>query len=1023
MDPEPNELKQFEKFTGTYATVSLVGRKDIVAKIKKAITAKTGQPCVVFFYGPGGIGKTRILNEALDIAREMNKNTDSMLIASTSVDFYHVTNHTRNGLANALYGVLTPPKDPFDNYLQEHRALSRMWLGGEVTGVAEQIQKEINAFEQDMVSISQKRTVILAFDTLEKVLYGSLEGHPGILNQAEGWSWLVKSLSSWGNVVLFVAGRPESYPLFEMPDSQPLKDILKVEVGSFSPEETEDYLRTIEKEAEKHRDNDTALRVQALTPDLRRAIHYYSNGHPILLALLVDYMLNAPPGQVPDLFYRPFENIRKQTGQLIDFRQALEGQLVARLRTTPRIGDTILALGRLPKGADVKLLSKVADISTLEASRWLEEIQRYSFVKVRPSDERVFLHDEMYAILNRQIFNQPVDAPEAGKAEEAILAYYKERNAEIRGQLNELYKPVEIDKRDRLDLVQAAEIHADRRDLLTEIAYYRLRQDAERGYMRCYRYMREAVLTGDLMLYIQIQTEIQAFLSEKDANGQPVVIDEEVRTLLTWEMLISPIAHAWIAREFDTLFQRINNLRANSVLNIYWSIPTYQASLDMWEAYARTLRGGQDNFDLASVAFQRAIQRINTYLDGNDLSKALIWQAKSILATSYRLLGYLQRQQGLIDLAITNYKKALPLLRAIDLRIELAIALNDLGFALTQRGQWTDARALVNDAKEMRRDLGMRGAVALSLNTLAQIELYEGRFEISTEYSERALALGRALVEPRVTGLALIAMAEAQRRLSKTDRIPNLEDKINLLRAARDQSEEALRIFKKHEEKTRQVEALIEIGCACRDWAKLRLQSSSSRDDIRRLVDESQKALREAASEAGTTIRYRQVDAWVNLAWLGYFISDDNLIKEAATMLETIILPEERIRAGVGEPRLDAQKSQMLIWPQIGKLEILYGHRQYERLENSINYEHEKLDALLKAIDHYFLGLQYSSLYSKEYRDINIAKDQIYEHLKKLPSGQLTAVTQRISELKKEYNIRSSELEKLLGARALVDEA
>jgi len=44
------------------------------------------------------------------------------------------------------------------------------------------------------------------------------------------------------------------------------------------------------------------------------------------------------------------------------------------------------------------------------------------------------------------------------------------------------------------------------------------------------------------------------------------------------------------------------------------------------------------------------------------------------------------------------------------------------------------------------------------------------------------------------------------------------DERIELLRRARDYAREANSLFAELGESPRQVEALIEIGCACRDW-------------------------------------------------------------------------------------------------------------------------------------------------------------------------------------------------------------
>src|SRR5688572_12141374 len=104
---------------GALATRDLVGRKDLIERFDKALENSTDQPRVIFYWAKGGMGKTRLLDSLLKLAREKG----GMRVAKNLVDFYHMNTHTPNGLADALYEVLTPPYDEFGEYLKKRQAL------------------------------------------------------------------------------------------------------------------------------------------------------------------------------------------------------------------------------------------------------------------------------------------------------------------------------------------------------------------------------------------------------------------------------------------------------------------------------------------------------------------------------------------------------------------------------------------------------------------------------------------------------------------------------------------------------------------------------------------------------------------------------------------------------------------------------------------------------------------------------------------------------------------------------------
>ena len=159
------------------------------------------------------------------------------------------------------------------------------------------------------------------------------------------------------------------------------------------------------------------------------------------MALFIDY-LSVTPGQLPDILRAtggPATEADKT--KLAEARETLESQIVSRLRAIPVLGETIVALGRLPKGADREILAALLDITEEEARDRLQRVQSLSFVKIRPQDQRVFLHDEVYAILQRQVYAVHDDAAQA-KAELNTLAYYRKQQALcIQDLLNCMHRP------------------------------------------------------------------------------------------------------------------------------------------------------------------------------------------------------------------------------------------------------------------------------------------------------------------------------------------------------------------------------------------------------------------------------------------------------------------------------------------------------------------------------------------------------------------------------------------------------
>ncbi len=179
--------------------------------------------------------------------------------------------------------------------------------------------------------------------------------------------------------------------------------------------------------------------------------------------------------------------------------------------------------------------------------------------------------------------------------------------------------------------------------------------------------------------------------------------------------------------------------------------------------------------------------------------------------------------------------------------------LNNLAFAQAEVGRLDVAKRLAETALALREEAGPRSPFGLSLNTMAHIAI-RGNFLITArEYAERACSLFQLLGEQRGEGLAKTALAEALRRWGEQ------KGKIESLQEAIRVAGEAVETFESLPAMDRVVEALIELGCAYRDLAKvvrgpLRRDQERDTSRITETVKENarkgQQALRRAADIA-----------------------------------------------------------------------------------------------------------------------------------------------------------------------------
>src|SRR5436190_22792426 len=77
----------------------LIGRKNIAEAMRAAIDDPTGRCHTLYFVGPGGIGKTRLLEE-VDVIRETW--SGQPFLCTNIIDLYDSINHSPSGIRSAI---------------------------------------------------------------------------------------------------------------------------------------------------------------------------------------------------------------------------------------------------------------------------------------------------------------------------------------------------------------------------------------------------------------------------------------------------------------------------------------------------------------------------------------------------------------------------------------------------------------------------------------------------------------------------------------------------------------------------------------------------------------------------------------------------------------------------------------------------------------------------------------------------------------------------------------------------------
>ncbi|MCL5994867.1 MAG: ATP-binding protein [Chloroflexi bacterium] len=1011
-----------EEFTGSYATPEHIGRQEIQQQIKAAFEGETGGPCVVFVTARGGIGKTRLLNHVL---KDSFFNGDRWRRAASLIDFYHVQHHATVGLVEAIFDVLAPhATGSFRNYTKAWEDLDKARVTGEGSS-AEKREAMLNAFAADLKALSQLQRVVLAFDTAERLVYNIVDVTAS--QTAECWEWLKRSLPDWGDVVLVIAGRPpQTGVLRQQMAATGACKVVSLELRPFESDEARQYFEAVVKAARAGGDNKVADRVAALgdDTDMYEVARIYAGGHPVTLALLVDYL--SVIGKLPEMLRTSLAEARRLVKLDPDgMQKTLQRELVTRLAEAKGYGDALRKLGRATKGADAALLGKMLGMAEDEVVDTLERMRNLSFVKTRRADHRIFLHDEFYALLQREIYSDPSDAEAAETDYGVIRAHYDELLAGCIQSLQDLYRGV-IDRNERLRRQDLIDLLTQRQTLQVELVHYVLRVNADEGFKLYYRYLRESILSGEDSFQSQLQAEMLDFLAAKDPTGQASVVAGIDRSMVLFLAQLNVLLKAYAVRDYQNVLQQAEHLRMTHAAKGTSDPLVNEAAIEIWEAYALTDLSVEGNLQKAGSKFDSALEKIKRVgsaigVESKGSLSPAEWRRQAVLGLIYHGRGYLRWLRGDMRAAIAEYQQAAICHRAVDWPFDAAATSNDMGFARAEQGEMSAGYDLVNDGYQLRLKLGFGAPVGYSLSTLAAVRLRQGEYAQAGQLADKAVRLFRALDNKRGIGMALFELAQATRRHAMADEMLSPNEKVRLLREARDYARESYGHFRDLGEAHRKMDSRISEGVVLRDWVRVRTEHPG-RDDVERLFNESRAALEEALSDRDTAL-FRKLDAAVNLAFLGLYRGDDQVLGEGRQRANSLIPDEYRIAHHSGQPAIGRDVAQAMMWPQLGRLHTLNGRHALkhfsETRDPSVPVASQTNQYLQEAAREFTLCFEYNALYGEGHPGFRDVQRDLFREFKTLSIRQLRMVKEAVEQTERDYNLGRSYLRHFLDQRAL----
>ena len=157
----------------TKRTPHVIGRQEELQRIIKYLQAR-GESNFLYYYGSGGLGKTRLLEEVQRMVGALAER-DGGYHCSGIIDLYHTDTHATSDLERLIVEGLDPEESIFSAYHTERAKYELLRERGADPSQLEELRGQLSTFfiqGADRMALDARKLVIL-FDTVELLQYES----------------------------------------------------------------------------------------------------------------------------------------------------------------------------------------------------------------------------------------------------------------------------------------------------------------------------------------------------------------------------------------------------------------------------------------------------------------------------------------------------------------------------------------------------------------------------------------------------------------------------------------------------------------------------------------------------------------------------------------------------------------------------------------------------------------------------------------------------------------------------------
>lgn len=677
----------------------------------------------LFLQGPGGIGKSKLLEECI---KQAAPDSERYAVASRVYDLYETTNRDLTHLIELMTSDIFSAAQLGETYFQTYYASKKAYDDARNSpdaspqGIELKRQELIKAFREGLKLIAETKPVVLAFDTFEH-----------IQNTPSG-EWLLgqnpEGLRIPGVICLFASRTPLST------NSSNSSHIDYQVVGKLEDEEAKTFLQQYIERQERNKPH---------LPDDKdiKILNRLAGGNPLILTLALESGLGA--NKAADLTDEDFEraciewaNPHSQVIQTIDrkqidhpFRQALmcaaflnrrfNSNFIVRLKKTGYIDE--------PFNGDL----------------FIEDPPAF-FIKSRTNSGESQLHDIVAEWIRKYYLLEFF-----GNSEERVKGFY--RNV-LKWHDELINEEADVTKKNALRVEKLA---------------YLLVLEAQAD-----SFTSSPGLSKEFLKIVSPSIEegrnlISEYQSLKSSGLNRLILNEFIEN----GSLRNGILDAFTFENQFLFLSLLGNIGRGSYLleeaQVVWN-----EAINVANASGNPRLQAEGLFGLSGSLWQRdkklALQKLDYVLNiclKNDA-------AYKMLPAIHHRIGFINRQKQDIETAIASYKEARKQCLTITPSDQTLLATieNDLGYASYLRGYRKQGITYVKRGKDVREVLlskldnsERQMDVGRSYNTLGELSRYEGAFLEAINYYNQSLQIFETLGSYEWQVKALTGRGEANR--------------------------------------------------------------------------------------------------------------------------------------------------------------------------------------------------------------------------------------------------------------------